>query len=188
LSIEFGHAVATMVVIVGLILRQATAQKVVADMNDQPSTPSAVLSDGLGDWRFRFVQNVMRSGRLVRISAPGELQAPNGDRFEFTDFMPPALFLNVAIAADARANALRDRLTPEEFIARAGLYKAIPSDKIGPLFDCIEQSSVAAVLSSQALEAYRLRHPIPSWRWSACVQATSSAQTERASRGHRAIR
>ena len=87
-------------------------------MGNQLEAGTVDLGDGLGDWRFRFVQNIMRHGRLARASAIGELQTPDGDTFEFTDFMAPALFLNVAIAADAKANAIRAQL------ARSNLRRA----------------------------------------------------------------
>ena len=116
--------------------------------------PASVLEDGLGDWRFRWVQKIERNGRPALASAPGELQAPDGEAFSFTDFMPAALFLNIAMSADERANRLRVQLRPEEFMTKSGRIIELTHDRCSLLFDFIEQSGVAAVNSCQALEAY----------------------------------
>jgi hypothetical protein len=68
--------------------------------------------------------------------------------------MSVALYLNVAMTADAKANELRDLIEPEQFLARAGPYTTIRDQKLGQLFDFIEQSTLAAVFSFLALEAY----------------------------------
>lgn len=123
-------------------------------MNSDSVDPANVLKDGLGDWRFRWVQKIERNGRPALASAPGELQAPDGQTFTFTDFMPTALFLNIAMGADERANQLRGQLRPEEFMTRSGLITELTHDRCSLLFDFIEQSSVAVINSCQALEAY----------------------------------
>jgi hypothetical protein len=123
-------------------------------VGDRPSDPSSVLDDGLGDWRFRSVHKIQRAGREQFITALGQLQTPSGETFEFADFMPVALYLNVAMAADTKANELRDLIAPEQFVATAGPYTTIRHEKLGTLFDFIEQSALAAVFSFLALEAY----------------------------------
>jgi hypothetical protein len=123
-------------------------------MGAGPSDPSRVLNDGLGDWRFRAIHKIQRDDRVQVMSAFGQLQAPSGNTFDFTDFMSVALYLNVAMTADAKANELRDLIAPEQFVAPAGPYTTIRDDKLGTLFDFIEQSTLAAVFSFLALEAY----------------------------------
>ena len=123
-------------------------------MGDEPNDPSTVLNDGLGDWRFREIHKIQRGDRIQVLTAFGQLQAPSGETFDFTDFMPTALYLNVAITADAKANELRDLIAPDQFVAPAGPYRTIRHEKLGLLFDFIEQSTLAAVFSFLALEAY----------------------------------
>src|SRR5215212_6040366 len=123
-------------------------------MGDGPSDPSAVINDGLGDWRFRTVHKIERGDRLQVMASLGQLQAPSGETFDFADFMSVALYLNVAMTADAKANDLRDLIAPEQFVAPAGPYRTIRHEKLGMLFDFIEQSTLAAVFSFLALEAY----------------------------------
>jgi hypothetical protein len=120
----------------------------------QATKPKVELNDGLGDWRFRTIAKVSTSKGLRILSHFGELQAPTGERFSFTDFMATALYLNVAMTADANANELREMLKPEEFLAPAGPYTTITDKNLGTLFDFIEQSVIAATFSFQALEAY----------------------------------
>src|SRR5689334_3299021 len=76
-------------------------------MTDRPSDPSTVLGDGLGDWRFRFIEKIQTGDRVRVASVLGQLQAPSGETFDFADFMAVALYLNVAMTADAKANELR---------------------------------------------------------------------------------
>jgi hypothetical protein len=123
-------------------------------MGNGSSDSSTALNDGLGDWRFRAIHKIQRDGRLQVMSAFGQLQAPSGEAFDFTDFMPAALYLNVAMTADAKANELRDLIAPEQFVAPAGPYTTIRDERLGTLFDFIEQSTLAAVFSFLALEAY----------------------------------
>jgi hypothetical protein len=123
-------------------------------LTDPLIDPSTVLDDGLGDWRFRAIDKIQRGGHVQVMSAVGQLQAPNGETFDFADFMAVALYLNVAITADARANELRDLITPEEFVTPGGLDTTMRHEELGTLFNFIEQSSLAAVFSFLALEAY----------------------------------
>ncbi len=123
-------------------------------MSENSERDAVELGDGMGDWRFRFVQNVMRNGRLARMSVFGELQAPNGDTFTFTDCMFTALYLNLAMTAEAKANALRPLIAPEQFDTPSGPNTSLRDENLGLLFDYIEQSAFAAIMSFLALEAY----------------------------------
>ena len=123
-------------------------------MSEPPNKTESELDDGLGDWRFRTIEKVSTSKGLRVLSLFGELQAPTGERFSFTDFMATALYLNVAMTANTHANALRKMLKPQEFLAPAGPYTTITDEHLGTLFDFIEQSVIAATFSFQALEAY----------------------------------
>jgi hypothetical protein len=123
-----------------------------ASMSDDAS--GNVLDDGLFDWRIRLIQRRQLPTGLGVIDAPGELQAPTGEIFSFADFMATALYLNVAITADAQANKLREEFKLEEIVARTGPSTTIKHENLGPLFDFIEQSAIAVIFSFQALEAY----------------------------------
>jgi hypothetical protein len=54
-------------------------------MRVQATKPKVELNDGLGDWRFRTIAKVSTSKGLRVLSHFGELQAPTGERFSFTD-------------------------------------------------------------------------------------------------------
>lgn len=123
-------------------------------MDQTANNNNRKLEDGLGDWRFREIHKVPYKGNWGVLTAFGELQAPNGDTFAFTDFMAAALYLNVAIAADEEANELRPHIHVEEFESRSGPYKTITHENLGTFFDFIEQSTIAVIFSFQALEAY----------------------------------
>ena len=76
-------------------------------MSEPPLKDDNDLHDGLGDWRFRSIAKIPYKGGWGLLTAYGELQAPTGETFEFTDFMATALYLNVAITADAQVSKLR---------------------------------------------------------------------------------
>jgi hypothetical protein len=123
-------------------------------MSEVPIKRDAYLGDDLGDWRIRFIAKVQTNKGLRVIDAPGELQAPTGEVFSFADFMAVAMYLSVAITADAEAKVLRSQIRIEEFETPTGPYKTITHENLGTLYDFIEQSAVAAIFSFQALEAY----------------------------------
>jgi hypothetical protein len=124
----------------------------------EPMSQDAIKSDtefddGLGDWRYRarhFIRPTSPTDTRLRVaSAIGAFVSAAGDTFEFPDFYAPAIYLSAAITADKAAKELR-----EQIVTAAGARNHLSNAQSGLLFDFLEQSTVSAVFSFQALEAF----------------------------------
>ena len=126
-------------------------------MSDLPNNGNE-FDDGLGDWRYRFIQKVPPTSptdtRRRVMSIYGAFLSPTGEAFTFTDFYAPALYLSAAITADKTAKELREQIKPEEFLTKSGPEKILTDELSGTLFDYLEQITISAVFSFQALEAF----------------------------------
>ena len=123
-------------------------------MGDEPSDPSTVLNRWTG--RLALPRDPQDSEGWSRTSHDRPRPTPSTERgnIRLCRLHAVALYLNVAMTADAKANELRGLIAPEQFVAPAGPYTTIRHEKLGTLFDFIEQSTLAAVFSFLALEAY----------------------------------
>lgn len=134
-------------------------------MIEKPEKGEVDLGDGLGDWRIHAITRLAKDlpdrgpgRRAKRAGSPvaviREMHPRKGELLSFIDFSAAALALNIAIAADQRAAALRTHVTPEAFETETGIYRTIPDDKLSGFYDFIEQSMIAILFSYQALEAF----------------------------------